>query len=122
MRFGGFDAGGPIWAKGAHIRAGIRNPIAFLAFLALAGCGGSSSTSSATVPGPAPTSWPQVSLSRVAGGFVLPVHVTHAGDGSDRIFVVEQGGGSGSSTTGQRFLPRSSTFRPSWHVAASKAF
>ena len=92
MRFGGFDAGGPIWAKGAHIRAGIRNPIAFLAFLALAGCGGSSSTSSATVPGPAPTSWPQVSLSRVTGGFVLPVHVTHAGDGSDRIFVVEQGG------------------------------
>jgi glucose/arabinose dehydrogenase len=28
----------------------------------------------------------------VAGGFVQPVHVAHAGDGSDRIFVVEQAG------------------------------
>jgi len=28
----------------------------------------------------------------VAGGFVQPVHVAHAGDGSGRIFVVEQGG------------------------------
>jgi glucose/arabinose dehydrogenase len=35
---------------------------------------------------------PQISLSRVAGGFASPVHVTHAGDGSGRIFVVEQGG------------------------------
>jgi glucose/arabinose dehydrogenase len=29
----------------------------------------------------------------VAGGFVQPVHVSHAGDGSGRIFVVEQAGG-----------------------------
>jgi glucose/arabinose dehydrogenase len=35
---------------------------------------------------------PQISFAPVAGGFVLPVHVTHAGDGSGRIFVVEQGG------------------------------
>jgi len=35
---------------------------------------------------------PQISLSPVVGGFVLPVHVTHAGDGSGRVFVVEQGG------------------------------
>jgi glucose/arabinose dehydrogenase len=41
---------------------------------------------------PAPGGWPQVSLARVAGGFAQPVHVTHAGDGSGRIFVVEQGG------------------------------
>jgi len=35
---------------------------------------------------------PQISLAVVAGGFVSPVHATHAGDGSGRIFVVEQGG------------------------------
>jgi len=35
---------------------------------------------------------PQISLAVVAGGFVSPVHVTHAGDGSGRIFVVEQAG------------------------------
>jgi glucose/arabinose dehydrogenase len=39
-----------------------------------------------------PAAWPQISLSPVAGGFVQPVHVTHAGDGSGRIFVVEQAG------------------------------
>ena len=43
-------------------------------------------------PVPAPAGWPQISLSAVAGGFTQPVHVTHAGDGSGRIFVVEQGG------------------------------
>jgi len=58
--------------------------------LALAGCSGGSSSSPAPVPVPA--GWPQISLSRVAVGFVQPVHVAHAGDGSDRIFVVEQGG------------------------------
>ncbi|HEX9191653.1 MAG TPA: PQQ-dependent sugar dehydrogenase [Candidatus Deferrimicrobiaceae bacterium] len=40
----------------------------------------------------APGAWPQVSLTRVAGGFARPVHVDHAGDGSGRIFVVEQTG------------------------------
>ena len=43
-------------------------------------------------PVPAPVGWPQISLSRVAGGFIQPVHVAHAGDRSDRIFVVEQAG------------------------------
>jgi len=98
MGFGGSDACGPIGsgavfpirAGGARIRAGIRSPMAFLAFLALAGCSGGSSSSPALEPVSA--GWPQISLSRVAGGFVQPVHVTHAGDGSGRIFVVEQGG------------------------------
>jgi glucose/arabinose dehydrogenase len=40
----------------------------------------------------APAAWPQISLATVAAGFALPVHVTHSGDGSGRIFVVEQGG------------------------------
>lgn len=44
-----------------------------------------------TVTGPA-AAFPQISLSTVAGGFAQPVHVTHAGDGSGRIFVVEQAG------------------------------
>ncbi len=35
---------------------------------------------------------PQISLVRIAGGFAQPGHVTHAGDGSGRLFVVEQGG------------------------------
>jgi len=63
---------------------------ACITLLALAGCAGGSSSS----PAPAPVSagMPQISLAPLAGGFVLPVHVTHAGDGSGRIFVVEQGG------------------------------
>jgi glucose/arabinose dehydrogenase len=67
-------------------------PIAVLALVAFAGCGGGSSAPSAPPPPPDPGSWPQISLSRVAGGFVLPVHVAHAGDGTGRVFVVEQGG------------------------------
>jgi glucose/arabinose dehydrogenase len=35
---------------------------------------------------------PQISLAVAAVGFASPVHVTHAGDGSGRIFVVEQAG------------------------------
>ena len=31
-------------------------------------------------------------LTRIAGGFDRPLYVTHAGDGSKRLFVVEQGG------------------------------
>jgi glucose/arabinose dehydrogenase len=64
--------------------------IACATLIAVAGCSGGSASSPA--PAPVPGGWPQVSLSRVAGGFVLPVHVTHAGDGSGRIFVVEQAG------------------------------
>jgi len=61
---------------------------ACISLLALAGCSGGSSSS----PAPAPAGMPQISLSTLAGGFVLPVHVTHAGDGTERIFVVEQEG------------------------------
>ena len=34
----------------------------------------------------------QIRLVRVAGGFTRPLYVTHAGDGSGRLFVVEQAG------------------------------
>ena len=36
--------------------------------------------------------WPRVALNRVAGGFSSPTQVTAAGDGSGRLFVVEQRG------------------------------
>jgi glucose/arabinose dehydrogenase len=36
--------------------------------------------------------WPQLVLANQISGFNNPVHITHAGDGSGRIFVVEKGG------------------------------
>lgn len=63
---------------------------AVMAALSLAACGGGSGGSTTAAP---PTPFPAgVSLTRVAGGFVHPVAITHAGDGSGRLFVVEQGG------------------------------
>lgn len=46
------------------------------------------SCTGAAQPAPAP----QLALSRIAGGLETPVHVTHAGDRSGRLFVVEQAG------------------------------
>lgn len=48
-------------------------------------------TPPAAIAGPSVT-WPQISLQNVAGGFELPVGITHAGDGSGRLFVLEQAG------------------------------
>jgi hypothetical protein len=36
--------------------------------------------------------WPQLALAPAITGFSQPVHITNAGDGSGRLFVVEQGG------------------------------
>ena len=36
--------------------------------------------------------WPQISLTMLVDGLSQPVHITHAGDGRGRLFVVEQGG------------------------------
>lgn len=36
--------------------------------------------------------WPQISLTREFSGLSQPVHITHAGDGSGRLFVIEQVG------------------------------
>jgi len=36
--------------------------------------------------------WPEISLANITGGLNRPVHITHAGDGSQRLFVVEQAG------------------------------
>lgn len=36
--------------------------------------------------------WPEIELTGAVGGLERPVHITHAGDGSGRLFVVEQVG------------------------------
>jgi glucose/arabinose dehydrogenase len=36
--------------------------------------------------------WPEIELVKYSGGTINPVHITHAGDGSKRLFVVEQAG------------------------------
>ena len=70
----------------------IRLLVACGTLIAMAGCSGGGGASSGANPVTVPAGWPQISLGTVATGFAQPVHVTHAGDGSGRIFVVEQAG------------------------------
>jgi glucose/arabinose dehydrogenase len=74
--------------------------VVWLALL-LTSCGGGGGSvsikepphSPSPTPAPAPAPFPaSISLTRVAGGFVQPVTIAHAGDGSGRLFVVEQSG------------------------------
>ncbi len=44
------------------------------------------------------------SLERIATGFTRPTHITHAGDGSGRLFVVEQAGQVWILRSGQRLM------------------
>lgn len=51
--------------------------------------------------------WPFITLSQISGGYEAPVHITHSGDSSGRLFVVEQGGRIliiNSGTPGGEFL------------------
>jgi len=66
-----------------------------LLFVACGGGGGGQNSSAPPVAPPVtPPSVPAttVSLTSFASGFTEPVAITHAGDGSGRLFVVEQGG------------------------------
>ena len=60
--------------------------------IVMGGCSGGAGARLPADPSSPPAGMPQISLAVVAGGFASPVHVTHAGDGSGRIFVVEQAG------------------------------
>lgn len=62
--------------------------VALLVAGGLAACGGGSSSPD---PDPDPDV-PGVALTLHAEGFVQPVQITHAGDGSDRMFVIERRG------------------------------
>jgi glucose/arabinose dehydrogenase len=42
--------------------------------------------------GPNAVSWPSISLQLIEDGFSNPIEVTHANDGSNRLFVLERGG------------------------------
>ncbi|MCE5263348.1 MAG: PQQ-dependent sugar dehydrogenase [Deltaproteobacteria bacterium] len=72
------------------ISATLRAAGTFFLLLLLAACGQVSveTTSTSTSTSFPPT----ISLRPVAAGFVQPVGITHAGDGSGRLFIVEQGG------------------------------
>jgi glucose/arabinose dehydrogenase len=63
--------------------------VSLLCLFLLTACGGGGSSSSAPPPA-APA--PDINLNLIASGFVQPVGITHAGDGSGRLFVVEQAG------------------------------
>ncbi|HJX15931.1 MAG TPA: PQQ-dependent sugar dehydrogenase [Candidatus Deferrimicrobiaceae bacterium] len=72
-------------------RTGFPHPLTFLLCAGLAlGCGGSGGGQTVEIPPPAQNL--QVTLVEAGTGFALPVQVTHAGDGSGRVFVVEQAG------------------------------
>ncbi len=57
---------------------------------ALAGRGQAGARPAALAQGAAV--WPNIALTHTVGGFSQPLHITHAGDGSGRLFVVEKAG------------------------------
>lgn len=62
----------------------------FLLIVALVGYGRSGRPAIAS--GRPAFTWPSITLALTATDFTQPVHVTHAGDGSGRLFVVERAG------------------------------
>ncbi len=60
--------------------------------LAVAETAGGGSSSLSPRPKAVAVSWPTISLVSPISGFSQPVHITHAGDGTGRLFVVEQAG------------------------------
>ena len=75
--------------KGSHLVNAARTLAAILLTMPLFACDGGGSSSAETSPAPFPAT---ITLTPVASGLVNPVSITHAGDGSGRLFVVEQKG------------------------------
>jgi glucose/arabinose dehydrogenase len=69
--------------------AQFRRLLFFLLALLVASCGGGGGGQSSAPPVPPASS---ISLTPFVSGLSQPVAITHAGDGSGRLFVVEQGG------------------------------
>lgn len=68
----------------------VREGIAFLLIsLVLIGCGGRVNP---VDPANAPQPWPKLRLERLVGGLTGPISLVHAGDGSDRLYALEQPG------------------------------
>jgi glucose/arabinose dehydrogenase len=63
--------------------------IIFISTWHIISCGGGEN---GTGNSSSPSVWPEISLSRVLSGFSEPLGITHSGDGSGRIFIVERGG------------------------------
>jgi glucose/arabinose dehydrogenase len=69
--------------------------------------------------------WPSLQLQVVANGFTRPVHIANAGDGSQRLFVVEQAGiirilTNGGNTLSTPFLDISDRVRSPGHGGGSE--
>ena len=75
--------------KGSHLISAARTLAAILLTMPLFACNGGGSSSAEAPPAPFPAA---ITLTSVASGLVNPVSITHAGDGSGRLFVVEQKG------------------------------
>lgn len=65
----------------------------------------STTTPTATATTVATPGWPALQLIKVAENFDQPVHMTHAGDGSNRLFVVERTGYIHILQDGKRLSP-----------------
>jgi glucose/arabinose dehydrogenase len=68
---------------------------------------------SAAEAAPAAVVWPRIIVTQVESGFAAPISVTHAGDGSGRLFIVERAGiiriFQNGDTLGTAFLDLSPT-------------
>ncbi len=76
---------------------------------AVAGCAGGGGSTASSQPTPPQTTPPQalpvLTLTAVTSGLASPTVITHAGDGSGRLFVVEQGGTIRIVNSGGTLMP-----------------
>jgi glucose/arabinose dehydrogenase len=75
----------------AHIRQWIQRAMRIILIVGLVGLGWSTSTV-IQIGQAAPVQWPALTLQLITNGVPLPVSITHADDGSGRLYFVEQAG------------------------------